>query len=245
MRALFNGCSFVWGDELIDPMSTRFSRLVCNQTGMEEYNISLRGASNSRIYRTTLDWIQLNGNPDVLIVVWSGQDRIEYIDLNEKDRHDTYYLQCSPSRLHAKEFQRKKRHLSAYMSEILNDYKCSIDIINYMCSIQHICEISNIKLLQFQFTSGHRKMKTAISNTEPRSGREAAFLDYYKSKLNYLKEYSTYGLNDDHDLLTMSKNISDVMFGENFYGHPLEDSQVLFKDMMIKELEEHYDIRFQ
>lgn len=244
-KALFNGCSFVWGDELQDPMNSRFSKLFANETGMEEINLSIRGASNPRIYRTTIDWIQENGMPDVMIIVWSGIDRFEYVDPIEKDKHDEYYLQCSPSRIDQSEFRRKKQALNLYISQIQSDYKASIDTINYMCEIQHLCDITNTPLLQFQFAGRHKRIMNHNINGKRINQRDIDFIEYYKSKLEYLKPYSTYGLTDDNDLLWLSIEIDDVEVGKNYYGHPLEKSQVMFKDMMIKELETHYDFRIQ
>lgn len=241
--ALFNGCSFVWGDELQDPMSSRFSKLLSDQISAKEINLSVRGGSNYRILRTTMDWIQSNGMPDVMIIVWSGIDRFEYIDPLVKDQHDVYYLQCSPSRIDQSEYKAKKKSLIRYMSDIATDYKMSIDTINAMCQIQHICEITKTPLLQFQFASRHKWCKDRIFEIKPINTREEQFIEYYKEKLNYLKPYSTYGLNDDDDLLGMSMDISDVEIRKGFYGHPLEKSQILFKDVMLQKLEEHYDFR--
>ena len=247
--ALFNGCSFVWGDELQDPYASRFSKLFADYTGMREVNLSLRGASNGRIYRTTLDHIQLNGEPDLMIIVWSGTDRFEYIDTDQKDAHDSYYLQCSVSRLHQKEFEEKRKSLTGYMVDIFTDYKASIDTINYMCEIQMLCEKSNIPLLQFQFAHRHRDSIYLILNTKPKNNLEKEFINYYRSKIDYLKPYSTLGIKDNKNLLRLSMNIRDVtvaMIGRRMgaYGHPLEKSQVLFKEVILEELERYYDIRF-
>lgn len=241
--ALFNGCSFVWGDELKDPQNSRFSRLISTEANMEEFNISMCGASNSRILRTTLDWVQLNGAPDVMIVVWSGLDRFEYIDLREKDKHDFYFMQCSPSRIEQQEFRRRRPTLERYMTELLNDNKRSLDTINAMCQIQQLCQLSNTALLQFQFTWHHKDLKDKISSKLSDNNRESAFLQYYQSKVNYLNPISTYGLNDSNDLLGMSMEINDVVIAPRGYGHPLEKSQVVFKDFMLQQLEEHYDFR--
>ena len=246
MRALFNGCSFVWGDELMDPMNSRFSKLFAEHTGMEEVNLAIRGASNDRIYRTTMDYLQLEGSPDYMIIVWSGIDRFEYVDVKEKDKFDPLFMQMSASRLDNSEFLRKRRSLQEYMVHIQNNYKRSIDTINKMCEIQRLCEVQNIPLLQYQFAFRHNETVRAILSTKGSTPREEAFIKYYKSKLDYLKPYSLYGLmDDDHDLLTVSMNLNDVEITKDGYGHPLEKSQVAFKEMMLSALEEHYDIRFQ
>ena len=245
MRALFNGCSFVWGDELKDPMNSRFSKLLSDKINMQEINLSLKGGSNDRIFRTTMDYLQTSPKPDIMIIVWSGIDRFEYIDVMEKDQHDEYYLQCSPSRINQTEYRRLKPHLIGYMLRILDDYKRSIDTINKMCGIQLICETMGIPLLQYQFTNRHRDIMGILSTKKPFNEREESLQKYYKSKVDYLKPYSCLGLKDFNDLLGMSIEIGDVDIWNGFYGHPLEKSQIMFADMMIKELENHYDIRFQ
>lgn len=239
--ALFNGCSFVWGDELKNPFESRFSKLLSDEVGLREVNLSICGASNDRIFRTTMDYLETHDAPELLIISWSGIDRFEYLDLVEKDVHDNYYLQCSPSRTTQTEFRKKRKTLENYILDIQTDYKRSIDTINYMASIQKICELAGIKLLQFQFAHRHRETYRNIQESIPKNDREIDFLDYYASKVEYLKEYSTYGLLNKHDLLSLSIGIGDVEVGRNYYGHPLEKSQVLFKNMMIQELVNHYD----
>lgn len=242
---LFNGCSFVWGDELKDPMNTRFSKLLSDQLGMDEVNLSLRGGSADRMFRTTLDYIHTNPKPEIIIMVWTGIDRFEYINIAEKDQHDDYYLQCSPSRVNQQEYRRLKPHLIGYMLKILDDYKRSIDVINKMCHIQFLCEALGIKLLQFQFTNRHRDIMQVLLDSDSANEREDRLKEYYKSKIQYLKPYSTYGLLDHNDLLGMSLDIGDVEVRNGFYGHPLEKSQVMFKDFMIQELRKHHDIGVQ
>ena len=243
--ALFNGCSFVWGDELKDPMNTRFSKLFSEQLGMIEVNLSLRGGSNERIYRTTLDYLQNNPNPETVVIVWSGIDRFEYIDVMEKDQHDEYYLQCSPSRINQAEYRKLKPHLIGYMLRILDDYKRSIDTINKMCSIQFICDTMDIPLLQYQFTNRHRDIMNVLLGKNPFNEREESLQKYYKSKVDYLKPYSSLGLKDFNDLLGLSIDIGDVRLVRGYYGHPLEKSQVMFADMMINEFRNKHDCWLQ
>lgn len=244
MRALFNGCSFVWGDELQDPMNSRFSKLISDNYELEENNLAIRGASNDRIFRTTIDYLQ-GYIPEIAIIVWSGIDRMEYLNHREQDAHDDYYLQCSPSRIGQKEFKVHDNTLTKYYSHIATDMYSSIKTLGYMNTIQLICQSMNVPVLQFQFAHRHRGTLSTIINDIPINPRMDRFLEYYKSKVDSLKEYSTYGLLNEQSLLELSKSIGDVEIGKNWYGHPLEKSQILFKDMMIKELERHYDFRIQ
>ena len=52
---LFVGCSITWGDELKDRLNTRYSKLLCDALGANEYNIAECGQSNDWIARRTVE----------------------------------------------------------------------------------------------------------------------------------------------------------------------------------------------
>jgi len=54
MKIYFDGCSWTCGEELENPEEERFSKLLCNELGAEETNLSIRGGSNDRIVRNLL-----------------------------------------------------------------------------------------------------------------------------------------------------------------------------------------------
>ena len=54
---LFNGCSFVYGDELVNK-NERFSYIISKHYNIPEINIAKCGSSNERIIRTTIDYIK-------------------------------------------------------------------------------------------------------------------------------------------------------------------------------------------
>ncbi len=55
MDFLFVGCSITWGDELKDRLNTRYSKLICDALGANEYNIAECGQSNDWIARRTVE----------------------------------------------------------------------------------------------------------------------------------------------------------------------------------------------
>jgi hypothetical protein len=55
MKIYFDGCSNTHGSELIDPLNTRFSKLVCNHFNAEEYNIGRVSGSDRRMARNLLE----------------------------------------------------------------------------------------------------------------------------------------------------------------------------------------------
>ena len=54
MRIYFDGCSWTKGEELVHPEQERFSKLICDELGAEEINLSIKGGSNDRIVRNLL-----------------------------------------------------------------------------------------------------------------------------------------------------------------------------------------------
>ena len=40
MKIYFDGCSWTWGAELKDPYQSRYSKIISDKLGAEEYNIS-------------------------------------------------------------------------------------------------------------------------------------------------------------------------------------------------------------
>jgi len=54
MRIYFDGCSWTKGEELVHPEQERFSKLICDELGAEETNLSIKGGSNDRIVRNLL-----------------------------------------------------------------------------------------------------------------------------------------------------------------------------------------------
>ena len=55
MKFYFDGCSHTWGAELAEPEVSRYSRLVSDHFGAEEYNIARRGGSDKRVLRKLLE----------------------------------------------------------------------------------------------------------------------------------------------------------------------------------------------
>ena len=75
MKIYFDGCSHTWGSELID-LNSRYSNIICNHFGAEEYNIAERGGSDKRMVRNLLehDITQY----DMIVIQMTGKNRTEY-----------------------------------------------------------------------------------------------------------------------------------------------------------------------
>ena len=82
MKIYFDGCSFTWGAELEHPKKERYSRLICNDLGAEETNLSTSGGSNDRIVRNLL--IENNIEEyDLAIIQMTFPVRTEYWEENK------------------------------------------------------------------------------------------------------------------------------------------------------------------
>ena len=72
----FDGCSFTYGSELEDRLNDRYSKLVCNHYGVEEYNIAKGGSSNRRIARNLLEHDL--SQYDMVVLQMTKRQRTEY-----------------------------------------------------------------------------------------------------------------------------------------------------------------------
>ena len=80
MKIYFDGCSWTWGAELKDPYQSRYSKIVSDKLGAEEYNISKPGASNSRMVRQLLVDHKDLSEFDLVVIQMTYPQRMEYYD---------------------------------------------------------------------------------------------------------------------------------------------------------------------
>lgn len=85
---LYNGCSFVWGAELDDPVQFRFTTKLSKDLKMGHKNLALPGGSNERVLRTTINEIVHNPDAYKLVVLgFTNEPRFEVWDYKNK-----YYI---------------------------------------------------------------------------------------------------------------------------------------------------------
>lgn len=77
MKILFNGDSNVAGEELIDRLKS-MAGVIANHYSAESTNLALSGASNDRIYDTTLQYLNTNSSPDLVVIGWSEHGREQW-----------------------------------------------------------------------------------------------------------------------------------------------------------------------
>jgi len=77
MKIIFNGDSNIAGEELTD-RSKSMAGVISQHFNAEYTNLSLSGASNERIYNTTLDYLNNNPAPDLVVIGWSEHGREQW-----------------------------------------------------------------------------------------------------------------------------------------------------------------------
>ena len=82
MKILLNGDSNMSGEELEDCSLSMGSQL-CQILGGEEINLALSGASNDRIYNTTLEYINKNPAPNLIVIGWTEMCRVQWFLTNQ------------------------------------------------------------------------------------------------------------------------------------------------------------------
>ncbi len=84
MKIYFDGCSWTEGAELKDPHQSRYSKIICDKLGAEEYNISKSGAGNDRMVRQLLVDHKNISEFDLVIIQLTYPERHEYYDKQKK-----------------------------------------------------------------------------------------------------------------------------------------------------------------
>ena len=83
MKIYFDGDSFTYGKRLVDPLKSRFSKLVADHLGAEECNYSIGGASNQRIQRQLFIDHKIE-EYDLAIIQMTFRSRCEYYDQTKR-----------------------------------------------------------------------------------------------------------------------------------------------------------------
>lgn len=117
----------------------------------EILNVSEGGSSNYRLFRTTIEQIYRNELSHV-IIGWSHKDRFEFPHKNGN------YIKVKPTsnvkKHHATHKEMGDLDLKylhyIYYNTMFNEERNIEDLINFVLILQDLCELKNIKLINFQ-----------------------------------------------------------------------------------------------
>lgn len=113
MKIYYDGSSWTYGSELLEPEKTRWTKIVSDHYNAEEYNIGLKGSCNRRMVRNLIEH-DLN-EFDIVIIQMTMSFRTEYYDGEE-------WVQVAPSKIIERD-----NYAKYYYSKIYHDEYAKTD----------------------------------------------------------------------------------------------------------------------
>jgi len=165
MKIYFDGSSWCWGAVLEDTFQSRFSKIICNKLGAEQYNISKCGASNSRMVRQLLVNHKDLSEFDLVVIQMTYPQRMEYYDGDKKKfvdcRNWSQTAKLSTKQLREVTWLKKQRKLLLTNADLDPKDKAWLDYYRYIyedeyadayedihvTTIRNYCKVKNIPLI--------------------------------------------------------------------------------------------------
>lgn len=238
----FNGCSFTYGYEL-KKLEDRFSTVLCNKLGVEEWNVGKIGSSNARIWRTTMTDIMLQ-KPKLVILMWSGPNREEYLHFARGkwgwknatwkqyavDSENMKVLPtCNVSR-NVDQSEADYHYLNGYMKVLRNTLWNMRYTIHYMLSIKYFLKTMNIPHLDYTFSSTQYLRGLEMLDTETWDCTSIDAVSIEMSRSQVLKELPFIANPGFYDLC----KLNNLPIGEK--DHPLEEAHAWMAEKIIKDI---------
>jgi len=162
MKIYFDGCSMTHGRGYLgeDFKNIRWSKILCNQLGAEEYNISSSGSSNQRILRN-LATKNFNEKYDLAVIQLTFPSRTEYYNGKKFKQINSHVVRRSDGsynvakkgihglsrRVRDKDNGGSSYFWEMYFNRIYDDvYGHTIEEMVHN-SVKSICKVKNIPLI--------------------------------------------------------------------------------------------------
>lgn len=143
MKLLINGCSYaeLWG-----------GKDLAKDLNLNLINLSKSGASNSRIFRTTIDYILENNDIDTVILMLTFWDREEIrINDNYYDYSSSGFMSSSPEEL-TEDYE--KYIMNRYRYDFDNE-QCVVNLLGRVLITSAWLKSKNIKHVIFSAPGGY------------------------------------------------------------------------------------------
>ena len=242
----WNGCSFVRGME-VDKRKHKFAWSVSEHFNQECINQAKVGGSNDRIWRTVVNDVPHFFQPKLVIIMWSGINRMEYLDWAPLDRHEfvwraanwanfkwnpkTGFIDKENSMITKNPAPNViKKSLQDYMLHVRNMPYNLIYNLHYMYTTNIYLESLGYNVLNYTMSKTPYTYLPDYLNKEWREGANFVWetpqlnKEAWFEKLPFLKEEGFY------DMCKKAK----VPFGPK--DHPLEEGHALMHDRIIKDI---------
>jgi len=249
---LFNGDSFTYGDEL-DGYETNthhahtYAYKLSTELNSKYINLAQNGSSNTKIYRTTTEFLQqTNKKIDMIVIMWSNFGRFELcepftlqsdleINIHRESNMNQIIANHRPDRFRfdnrSNEAPKRMRILKEYIDNVWTMHTSIVHTLMYMKNIQFLCDQMGIGVIQSVIHGDmyHNFLRTLKSED----------YEQYKSaiveSLSYLRDECRIGLGRYSDIYTMSANKKSI----KPRGHACEDSHTEFANQLIDIIKEH------
>ena len=244
----WNGCSFVKGYELIEKKSN-FVNKVSAHFDQSWVNDAKVGGSNDRIYRTTIEYC-LKNKPDLVIIMWSGINRQEYL-VREKNIYrqmnwvrwlydkKTGITDIVRSRLNHHEGDTEQEFSALNGWAKYKNVKYNLKTtLNYMIGLKYFLIAKNIPYLYYNFSDGQYKPFLHFLDEDYFEGANHLWEPITQiRKEDYLKELPH--LTEKIGMYDFTKQ-KGLRIGPR--DHPLEEAHQAYGDYIIKDIyENEYD----
>ena len=187
MKIYFDGCAKTYGAAVQHNIKQRYSTLLCDKLGAEEYNIAIAGSSNRRIVRNLIE--NDLSKYDLFVIQMTKRDRLEWFckKKNEWRKVNGAVLDAKSSK-HIEE----KQHWENYYDKIYTDEMGVID--------EKICFYAIKSLLQ--------NKKHIIMSIDEKSNHDYDLpLDFvYRRGVDYKK--GEFGIDDHKEIENLVISLS-------------------------------------
>jgi len=143
-KILFNGCSMVEMGNLDADLDWRFKSwpyLLSKKLDIDCVNIGKTMSSNYRIFRTTIDYLIINSDIDIVFIGWTNADRIE-LALSNGD-----FVKMTPhGSLADNSVPNDIPYHKDYYKNHYNDWIQHVETVRIMYTLEQLCRYKNIKL---------------------------------------------------------------------------------------------------
>lgn len=251
---LFNGCSFVWGDELPgyddSPPShipLRFSTKLAERYGETDINLASCGGGNDKIFRDTVRFLsgakERNELPTKVVILWSAWQRAEVAEAMSPEREEQLKIQrmdcmtqISPHRYHSLTEVNRDAYAFFYKN-CAHSYRTDvIHHLDHMISMQLICDSLGIKLVQGIFHGRMWNNVLAILHHKHRDLNWGPFMDKVQEALDILRPECRVGMGYSINFFEFAKD----KYGLHQYGHPNAAAHNAYAKVLYDIFEEKY-----
>ena len=260
---LVNGCSFTYGEELPgwttgDHFPQTWGGQLGKRLNTEVVNLSMGGASNDRIFRTTMEYLHnpVKGLPTHMVIMWSDMFRREVAveNISHEDRHimhDTGYVSPNQEIFVNPHGTQDVQQRIQWEWEHRPKFRRNLDLLFppqhvlmqqlvFMQTIEMLCEAKGIRLIQDIFHDVARRVILRTFEVSEESGGYKKWLPYTKGILNRLKYPSRWWIDEEnwqYNLRQLALAGSGVYQGR----HPKADTYEKYAEILFSKFKEFYD----